>query len=154
MERAKLQGGEGMKQKSVRARYLFSNLALFLGGALFLFLDRLDLFDFILVCPWHLLGIYCPTCGLTRAVHACLSLDFSLAMRLHPLLPVAAACFLYYEVFGLAAAIKNEGRIFRRATPYPLFATIGLFFAFFILRNILLFSGIDLVGDFTKGFES
>ena len=50
-------------------------------------------------CPIRLLtGISCPGCGMTRALFALLSLDFPLALEMHPLvllLPVAAAIYFF-----------------------------------------------------------
>ncbi len=138
-----------MKERSFRVRYALTLLLLFLAGALFLFLDRYGIFDYILVCPMHLLGIYCPTCGLTRAAHALLALDFRAAFLYHPLWPLLATVALYYAAFGLAAAIRNDGRLLRRATVWPLYSTLAALAAFFILRNILLFLGIDMIGDFS-----
>ncbi len=45
----------------------------------------------IVRCPLHeLTGLECPSCGLTRAVHALLDLDFARAARLNILaFPVA-----------------------------------------------------------------
>ncbi len=137
-----------MKKRSFRARFIAVLLSLLIGGGLFLFLDRYGIFDYILVCPLHLLGLYCPTCGLTRAAHALLALDLRAALTYHPLLPLLFAAVLYYAAFGLAAAVKNDGRLFRRAGRWPLYLALAALLILFIVRNILLFSGIDMIGDF------
>lgn len=137
-----------MKKASFRVKYILSSASLLLGGGLFLFLDRFGVFDYILVCPLHLLGIYCPTCGLTRAAHALLSLDPLRALGYHPLLPLFLAVFLYYGGVGLFAAVRNDGTILRRAPRWPAVLLIAALLVFFLVRNILLFCGIDPVGDF------
>ena len=77
---------------------------------------------FRIPCPWRALTtIPCPTCGMTRAWIAALSLDFRTAFAYHPLfwvVPLLYLCFLY------------DGRLFRKPWANRLFyAVIGAAFA-------------------------
>ena len=129
-------------------RYVLVNLTLFCALALFLFLDTFSLFDYVLVCPLHVLGIYCPTCGITRASHALLRLDLAAAFTYHPLVFLLIALVIYYEAVFLSAALRGVELSVKRVKHWPFFAVVVCFLLFFLLRNILLFCGIDPVGDF------
>jgi Mn2+/Fe2+ NRAMP family transporter len=69
------------------------NLAIY--GAIILFIAALYL---TIGCPFrYFTGICCPGCGMTRALLACLKLDFKTAFHMHPLIfimPIAAIIFL------------------------------------------------------------
>jgi hypothetical protein len=50
-----------------------------------------------LVCLWRRsLGLYCPACGLTRAVACCVRLDFANAVRFNPLVVIVVPVFSLY----------------------------------------------------------
>ncbi len=77
---------------------------------------------FSVPCPFFALtGYPCPTCGMTRAWTAVLSLDFPTALAYHPLfwtVPLLYLCFLY------------DGRLFKKTWMNAVFYTIlGLLFA-------------------------
>ena len=128
--------------------FLALQLAAVLGAALFLFLDRYAVFDYILICPFHLLGLYCPTCGMTRAAHSLLALDLAAALRYHPLILLLAATLLYYDGALLLSALRKRPPA-RPVSRLPLYLTVAAFLVFFLLRNLLLLAfGIDPVGDF------
>lgn len=112
---------------------------------LFLLLDRFSLFDLLFVCPLHLFGLYCPTCGMTRALHSLLALDFASALRYHPLVFPSLAVLLYYEAVALLSLRAPRPP---RAARWPLLLLLVLFLVFFAVRNILLLCGLDLIGDF------
>ena len=129
-------------------RYIFRGLLLAAVCGLFLLLDSFGLFDGILICPLHLLGLYCPTCGMTRAMHALLRLDLALMLRCHPLSPLLLLVALYYGVHGLVASCRGENAPLSGARRWPIYLLIALLFAFFILRNVLLLAfSCDPLGD-------
>ena len=125
--------------------FVLFHLAVLGGGALFLLLDRYDVFDLFLICPLHLLGLYCPTCGMTRAAHSLLALDLVSSLRYHPLLLPLAALLLYYDAHLAASLLRGRPT---RARRLPFFLFIAVLLLYFVLRNLLLAVGIDLVGDF------
>ena len=129
-------------------RFLLPN-AILLGIAfLFVYLGQFRVLKIVTFCPLHLFGIYCPTCGMTRAARALLELDLAASLRYHPLLPLFLVMVLYYEWVHLRAVLS--GRPARRPRHLLMF-TIAAFVAFFVLRNVLLLVfGIDPVGDFIK----
>jgi hypothetical protein len=125
--------------------FLLLHLAVLGGGALFLFLDRYDFFDLFLICPLHLFGLYCPTCGMTRAAHSLLALDLAASLRYHPLLLPLAALLLYYDAHLAVSLLRNRPARGRRL---PFFLFMAALLLYFVLRNLLLAFGIDPVGDF------
>ena len=129
-------------------KYLFTNLFLVSSLAIFLFLDSFSLFDAFLICPLHTLGIYCVTCGITRASHALLRLDLAAACRYHPGIFLLISLVLYYEISFLLVSLRGEELSLKKVKKWPFFAVATLFLVFFLVRNILLFCGIDLIGDF------
>ena len=148
-----MQGGEEMLNR-LRQRplllYLSVHLALLAAAAAFLLLDRRDFFDPWLICPFHLVGLYCPTCGMTRALHRFLSLDPLGALRLNPCLPAVLAVLIYYEVAALRAVRAGSLAPLRRAHPWPLLLLLCLLLLWGALLNVLhLGWGIDLLGDFS-----
>ena len=46
-------------------------------------------------CPFQLVGLSCPGCGMTRAFFALLRLDFSSAFYYHPLWPLVIVVVVY-----------------------------------------------------------
>lgn len=131
-------------------RFLLFSLAFLLGSFLFLFLDSAGILSRLLFCPFHALGFYCPGCGGTRAVWRLLSLDFSGAFLANPAVFPLAFCAVYYFCFAVAAVLFREPRLFRRAGLIPLYILLGTAVLWFFVRNILLFSGIDTLGDFIR----
>ena len=130
-------------------KFLLPNLILGTIFLLFLFLDTLELFDGLIVCPLHHFGLYCPTCGMTRAAHALLALDIEQSFRYHPLLLPLLLMVAYYELGYLGSLIVKRPVL--RHPRRVLYGTIAAFTAFFILRNVLLLAfGIDMVGDFIR----
>ena len=129
--------------------YLLIHLAVLAAAAAFLLLDRRDFFDPWLVCPFHLVGLYCPTCGLTRALHRLLALDPLGALRFYPCLPAVLLTLLYYEVSALRAVRRGTPAPLRRAGLWPLFLLLGLLLLWAVGVNVArLAFGVDFLGDF------
>ena len=77
---------------------------------------------FSISCPFlAMTGLPCPTCGMTRAWIAALSLDYQTAFSYHPLfwtVPILYLCFLY------------DGRLFQRKWIHTaLYILLGAAFA-------------------------
>lgn len=135
---------------SSRRRFVLTNGVAVGAILLFLLLDRLDLFDRFLFCPWHLTGLYCPTCGLTRASHALLALDIRAALRYNPLIFPLLAVIAYYEWYAALAAVRRREPLLGGASRWPMTLLLIAFGVFFLVRNALLLFGIDPLGDFIK----
>ena len=64
-----------------------------------------------------------------------------------PLIPIATI-LAYHDLVALLSAIKNKPEILKKYTSAPLLISIPvMIIAFFFIRNILLFYGIDYLGD-------
>lgn len=129
--------------------FLYLNLALFLLALLFWgYVALCEALTGQLFCVYKLLTqSYCPFCGGTRAVFALLQFDFSAALRYNALVVVTAVMGLVYEIKTLAVILLRRPRPF--AIPRWVLPAYGLFLmVFFFGRNLLLWFGIDMIGDF------
>lgn len=84
-------------------------------------------------------GLYCPGCGGTRAVRALLSGHIIKAFIYHPFVPYCLFMWIIYEgshVLEMLHVPKIKGMKFREAYVY---IGIGIIFANWIIKNILLF---------------
>ena len=139
-----------------RSFWVFHLIVLALAG---LFCGFFFLFSYlrragipVVTCPLHdLLHVYCPFCGGSRAILSLLRLDFATAFRLNPAVLVSLPVLLFYYVRAVVVFIRGGFFSFRVPRGWT-FALLGLFAAFFLLRNILLFAfGFDPAGDFLPG---
>lgn len=130
-------------------RFLLPNAILFAAILLLVLLGEHPPVSYLALCPLHLVGLYCPTCGMTRAARALLRLDLAAALSCHPLLPLFLAAVLYYEVAWLLSVIR--GRTVLRRPRLVFWITVAAFLGYFVLRNVLLLGfGIDPLGDFSS----
>ncbi len=93
------------------------------------------------------LHIYCPGCGGSRAAEALFRLQPFRSLYYNPaviMLLIVALCIISMKVFES----KGGHKLYKeRIVVYSLF--LVFWFAFFAARNILLlFYGIDMLGDF------
>ena len=123
------------------------NGAVLIGVALFPFylaLARLfPIGDCALV---DLAGIYCPACGGTRALVSLLRLELFESIRYNPIVLVFAIGFVLYEAFMIKHLIKRDERGLFFGTK-PLYVFLVLWGIYFVVRNVLLLFGVDLIGD-------
>lgn len=82
---------------------------------------------------YHMTGVPCPGCGMTRAYLAAMRLDFAEAFRMHPLWPVTVPL--------LAVSLWKNGRIFHSGKGNTLFYLFFLiaYLGTYLLRMIYLF---------------
>lgn len=95
------------------------------------------------------LGIYCPGCGGSRAVLCLLRFDVIKAVFYYPPLPVACLWLLAFNIvyiLDLAQKTDRYSAKFPARTAYAI--PVAIILCFFV-RLILLFCGIDALGDFT-----
>lgn len=85
----------------------------------------------LLACPvYKLLGIPCPTCGMTRSYLALLDGDIKLAFMYHPLfllVPVVILLFIFSEFIN-----PKKYKII-------MYTILGLFILVYVVRMILFF---------------
>lgn len=100
-------------------------------------------------CRFHdLLHLYCPACGGTRAIASLLRLDIISALRQNVSAVVLAAGLVYLDIRAIAAAIRNEDRIFH-IDKSILWAYLAFVIVYAIVRDILLVCfSVDITGDF------
>lgn len=91
--------------------------------------------------------LYCPGCGGTRAVYALLRLDIIASIIYNPMVLLGGLVYIYYNVRAIIAIKNNNEEYFikQKYMLLPILAVILIVYS--IIRNILLFNGIDLIGD-------
>lgn len=92
------------------------------------------------------LHLYCPACGGTRAFYAMLRLDVLSAFVYNPIVPIGFIGFIAYEIDMIKHLILKTDRELI-SHPWIIYAILIFWGVYFIVRNVLLFYGIDLVGD-------
>lgn len=92
------------------------------------------------------LHLYCPACGGTRALDAFLSFDLLASVRYNPIIVIGAGALAVFEFGMIRGIVRGEPRPPLVKTAH-LFVVLGMWFAFFAVRNVLLLCGIDLLGD-------
>ncbi len=96
------------------------------------------------------LHIYCVGCGGTRAVLSLLRFDILGAVRYNITAPIAVVVYIYYDIRAFVAIKKGDDGYFKKQKYIWIYITLGVMLANAILKNVLLFNGIDLIGDILK----
>ncbi len=87
---------------------------------------------------------YCPGCGGSRAVIAVVNFDFLSSLKFYPPVIMTVILIILMDIFDIKAFIKNEKSVFNFKVFYLVLIAV---IAQFLLRNILLLFGIDILGD-------
>jgi hypothetical protein len=96
-------------------------------------------------CSFHdLLGFYCPGCGGSRSLNALLSFNFIKSFVFYPAIPVTSLIILYVDVLLFMSFIKNRNFL-TLIRKWMFISVCAVIILNFIIRNILLLSGIDLL---------
>ena len=91
---------------------------------------------------------YCPGCGGSRSLYYLLNFDLWRSFLYFPALPLTVFIILALDCFALISFIKNEAGVLKKFNP-NLFITIpAVILLNFLIRNILLYFGIDYIGNF------
>jgi len=138
-----------LKRDSAMRRWLFGHCILLLAMVAFALYGVVVLY-LLPEMPYHcfmhdVLHLYCPLCGGTRAFMAVFRLDFLTAVTYNPAVFVATLVFLCFDLRAFLLA--------RRGSERPLFPRFLLplgviwLMGYTALRNLLLFWGVDPIGD-------
>ena len=138
-----------MKERKYNSAYVFLIYLLchilVIGASLlarYLLLDGALSYDCVFLKTFSL---YCPGCGGTRALAALLELNILKSFILYPPLLITVGFIIYIDILGVISLIKRSYepiKSFKGGLTVIIPISIMLFF---ILRNILKISGIDLV---------
>ena len=94
-------------------------------------------------------GFYCPGCGGSRSLFALLNFDLVKSFIYYPPILITTIILLYVDI-RLFISFIHRSENFPRIS-YKIFLIIPIaIIANFLIRDILLFSGIDLLGDVIK----
>lgn len=93
------------------------------------------------------LGIYCPGCGGSRSLVALLKLDIITSFIYYPPLVITALMIFLWDILAIISIItQNQNYIGIFKWEYFICVPV-LIIVNYALRLILLFSGIDYIGD-------
>ena len=92
------------------------------------------------------MGFYCPGCGGSRSLSALLDFKFIKSFIYYPPILITSFILLYTDIRILISLIKKEKKI--RGVSYRIFLVIPYaVIAQFVIKNLLLLFGIDLLGN-------
>ena len=130
---------------------IFINAMALLSFFIFLYIDERTAGE-LFSCSFHnRLGIYCPGCGITRAVRSLIRLDVLSSLKYNPSALVLAFTAAYYEVRAIMAAACADKTVLMKSRTYPLIIlAVTVLLVFFVRNSLLLFFGIDTTGDFIQ----
>lgn len=146
-------GGNAMRKAKKRCAVIFAAI----NGAVILFTVAFCLF----FKPWrltytnaastcifqNLFHLYCPACGGTRAVGYLLRFDLAKAFLCYPPLFLFIALLIRVDVLLARCFFKGDDSALREARFYEFISIPAVVFLWFLIRNLLLFFGIDPLGD-------
>ena len=98
----------------------------------------------------HKFNLYCPGCGGSRSLSALLSFDIVRSFILFPALPVSVIILADLYVRAFISIIKNDEKYLKNFKFKLLIIIPFIIIVNFFVRNILLFFGIDIIGDLIK----
>ncbi len=100
----------------------------------------------------ELTHLYCPGCGGSRSVYYLLKLDFINSFIHCPAVLVTALILAVLDVRAAMAFVKNDIEPIKsfKSVYFLIIPTVLLLN--FLVRNILLFCGVDYIGDISALF--
>ena len=92
-------------------------------------------------------SLYCPGCGGTRGLQSFLKFDLIGSFIYYPPIPISAIVIFIYDLKLSLTLIRGDSSITDKYRYYSfLLIPISIILSF-IIKNVLLFYGIDLIGD-------
>ena len=131
-----------------KRNFIITNVAIIFGVLFFAIISSALSDVEALKCVFlNKLHLYCPGCGGTRAVYALLNFDFVASFIYNPIVILGGIAYLYYDARAIIAICKKDEEYFLKRKFTLLMVLAGILIAYFIIRNVLLLNGIDLIGD-------
>lgn len=90
-------------------------------------------------------GFYCPGCGGSRSLNALLSFNLYKSFIYYPPILITSFIILYVDVKLLTAAVKLNDK--SNINPNVFLIIPVIIVLNFVIRNILLLFGIDILGN-------
>ncbi len=132
------------------AGFISFNLSILLGACLLMPYRKLvsgALEKYVFCFLNRFFHLYCPTCGITRALDSILHLRFADAARENICVLVLVIMTAYFDLRAFIALLRREERIVKVKLVH-VWLFIAALIVFGILRNVLLIRfGIDPLGD-------
>ena len=95
---------------------------------------------------YSLIHLYCPACGGTRALYALARLDIIASIRYNVTVPFGVFVYVYYNVRGFIAAIKENTEYFAKQKYTLCIVLVAVLVLNFMIKNtLLLVWGIDIM---------
>lgn len=129
-----------MQEDKENRIYFWMGILLLFCGIAYLAIDK---YFFKVFLPnsecifYRMLGLYCPGCGGTRAVHALLKGHFLESLRYHIAVPFTAILYVYYMGSNAIHFFFRKIKAMRFRELY-LWMVLILVVANFLIRNVLL----------------
>ena len=130
--------------------FIFMNLSLILFAviysAFFFHEGDSELFGCVFKETFHL---YCPGCGGSRSLAALMRFDFVSSFILYPPIIISSVAVIEYDVrLALSLIFKSERFTSRYRFLTFLIIPISILLTFIVRNLLLVYFGIDTVGDF------
>ena len=91
--------------------------------------------------------LYCPGCGGSRSLYYLLRFDLINSFISYPPLIPAALILIYVDAVALISGIKGDPEILKAIKNGIIIIIPIMIILWFFIRNILLLSGYDILGD-------
>jgi len=92
-------------------------------------------------------NLYCPGCGGTRGLKSFLKFDLVSSFIYYPPIPISAFVIIAYDLRLSLTLIRGESEITDNYKYYSFLLIPISIILTFLIKNILLFFGIDPIGD-------
>ena len=99
-----------------------------------------------------LFGMYCPGCSGTRSLGYLLSFDIINSFIYYPPIIIGVLLIIFINILLIYSFKKDSFSPIKKHKYFEFLLIPISIFLTFLIRNILLYYGIDYIGDFYKTF--
>ena len=97
-----------------------------------------------------LFNFYCPGCGGTRSFGYLLSFDFINSFLFYPPILIGLFLIIFVDILFIFSFKKDSLEPIKKHKYFEFLLIPVSIILTFLIRNLLLFLGIDFIGDFIK----